>query len=207
MTEKGSSNSNTASGGNVSDSGNVTVNIPQSHKTSSLVTIVVPIVSALLIAVGGAYAKYRFDLWNVPEKTKAQTNTLLGLTKETLKIANSKQVPSDVIERLKRLELQARAIGANITLLQKPEGQFSSQADFWLGKDNAGILGGTTSFGVNEEYSDGQIYLTVNGKGQYMPAGGRYDFKTKDSQSCFITYIGKFSESNLYGFKIECGVQ
>ena len=206
MTEK-RSNSSIASGGNVSNSGNVTVNVPQPHKTRIWVAVIVPIVSALLIGVGGAYAKYSFDLWRAPEKTKAQTNTLLGLTKETLEIAKSKQVPSDVIERLKEIEMQARAIGVNITLLQKPKGQFSSQADFWLGKNNAVILGGTTSFGVNDEASDGQLYLTVNGKRQYMRAGGRVNFETKDSQACFITYIGKFSGTNLYGFKIECNVQ
>lgn len=201
------SNSNEASSGNISNNGNVTVNVPQSNKSNILITVAVPIVAALLIGVGGAYAKYQFDLWSAPEKTQAQTDTLLGLVKETLDIANSKKVSSDVINRLKKLEIQARAIVANIVLLQKPKGQFSSQADFWLEKDNATILGGTTSFGVNQEYSNGQIHLTVNGKRKNMSAGGRYDFKSKDGQPCFITYIGKFSENNLYGFKIECGVK
>lgn len=201
------SSASATSGGGVSHSGNVTqtVNIPPSDKSGIAVAVVVPIVAALLIGVGGAYAKYRFDLWNAPEKTQAQTNTLLGLVKEILEVGNSKQLPADVTERLKKLERQARAIGANVEVLQKPKGQFSSQADFWLWKNTAGTLGGTTSFGVNNEGSSGVLYVTVNGVRKKMLAGDRIDYKTVDGQTCFVSYIGKFSEASQYGFKIECG--
>ncbi len=200
-------NSATATGGSVSNSGNIsqTVNVPEPTKTSTIVSIVIPLLAAVISGVGGAYAANRFALMMAPEKTRAESNTLLGLVRETIEISATKQLPPEVIERLKQLEQQAKAVEANVTLLQHPAGVASGQADFWLRKNNGVILGRTTSFGVTGETGAGELYIVVNGSSRGMAAGGRVDFKTDTGKDCFVTYTNRSPDGPLYGFKIACG--
>ena len=202
------SNPGVASGGSVSHSGNIsqTVHVaaPEAAKPGWAATLVVPVLAAVLAAVAGAYAKARFDLWAAPEQTAAGTRTLLGQAAEARELATARKAPPELIDKLVRIEQQARAVEANVALLQKPKGQLSSQADFWLRRNTAVVLGNTTSFGVTSEYGNGALYLTVNGGGANMNAGGRYNYKDAGGKACFVTYVGKAADAELYGFKLEC---
>lgn len=199
------SNSGIATGGSVNNSGNIsqTVHVPGPSKASTTISIVVPLLAALISGIGGAYAASQFSLMNAPARTKADTSNLLGLVRETIEIANAKQAPPEISDHLKQIEQQARAVEAGIALLQRPAGVASGQADFWLRRNSAVTLGKTISFGVNNE-ANGTLLVSVNGIARNLPAGGRVDFKTDTGKKCFATYTGKSPDGSLYGFKTEC---
>jgi hypothetical protein len=201
------SNSGMASGGNVSNSGNIsqTVNVPGASKASHTISIVIPLLAASISAIGGAYAQNQFAHMRAPERTQAGTNTLIGLSQETLELAKARQTSTEVIDRIRQIEEQARAVEASAALLQRPAGVVSGTADFWLPKNGGVTLGRTTSFGVQTEYGNGTLAVIANGNGQTMPSGGRINFKSDAGKNCFVTYVGKAPGSSLYGFKTECG--
>lgn len=201
------SNSGAAYGGNVSNSGNITqtVNVPGASKASHTISIVIPLLAASISAIGGAYAQNQFAHMRAPERTQAGTSTLIGLSQETLELAKARQTPADVIERIKQIEEQARAVEASAALLQRPGGVASGTADFWLPKNGGVTLGRTLSFGMQGEYGNGTLSIVANGNGQTMPSGGRVNFKSDTGKNCFVTYVGKAPATSLYGFKTECG--
>lgn len=202
-----SKNSPDAALGSASNSGNInnTVNVPGQAKPSNWTVVAIPLIAALISGIGGAYAANRFAVMMAPEKTRAESNTLIGLVKEVMVLTATKQLPPEVNEKLQQIEQQARAVEANAALLQRPAGVASGQADFWVRKSGGVTLGHTTSFGVTAEHPAGFLYIVVNGQQSKMPAGGRVNFKTDAGKNCFVTYTGKSPDSTLYGFKTECG--
>lgn len=173
--------------------------------TGTPARILIPLVVALLAALGGAYAQYRFDVWHAPDRTLAETRTLLGMAKDTIEMANAQAVSLDIMDRLRHIERQARAIEANLALLQGADRQADIQADFWLWEQGAATLGGTTSLALNQARADGSLALTVNGAAMTLSPGGRIHFNDRDDLPCAATYSGKPPGADLHGFQIVCG--
>lgn len=173
--------------------------------TGAPARIFIPLVVALLAALGGAYAHYRLALWHAPDRTLAETRTLLGMAKETIELADAQALSPDLMDRLRRIERQTRAIEANLALWQGADRQVNLQADFWLWEQGAATLGGTTSFALNQARADGSLALTVNGAALTLSPGERIHFNDRDDLPCAVTYSGKPPGADLHGFQIVCG--
>lgn len=192
------SNSSSSSTGDISQT--VNVNTPGTSKLVIFASIAIPIIAAIV----GAYANRYLALKMAPENTAHETLTLVGELKNLNELATSKKVDPDVLKVINQLEDKARAVEVNLSLLEKQAGVSSNQANLWLRMNNGAILGRTTSFGVTGEYANGVLIIRVNEKQQFMPAGGKVNFKTEQGKECFITYTGKSTDGKLYGFRTEC---
>ena len=174
---------------------------------SSLGSHVVQIIAAVLGALAGAFGNHYLALAQAPQATEAGTRTLYGLARNTLQIATLEQVSSDLLDHIRQLEQQAKAVEVNLKRLDAPAGEISSQADFWLRPDKGVTLGGTTTFGVQGTNSAQSLVVVLNGYKRRLSVGSRVDFQTQDNRKCFMNYIGKAPEGELYGFKINCQSQ
>ena len=168
--------------------------------------ILIPVIIAIVSALGGGYIKKQFDLSTALEKTNVKTQTLLGLALDIEKLASKNQDSGDILKKVKELAIQARAVEVAASQLRNPHALVKQDVDFWLRKNTTAILGGGISFGVNDDYF-GVPQITVYGKRHNFQAGERIDFKTTDGESCFVSFIVKPTNELLYGFKIVCPSQ
>lgn len=202
-TSKTNMNSGIASGGSVQNSGSHTqkVIVHGPSGANIFISIVIPIIAA----VSGAYATYKFNLLNAPEKTVIGSNTLLGQVKDLQKIVTSLNPSPEISKRLVEIEQQAQAIQANVSRLQKSDVLVSGEVDFWLDANVAVMLGNTTPFSVISGNSSWITY-ELDGKagGVYLPPAGKLEFKTDKGNNCFLNYMGKSPKADIYGFKIIC---
>jgi hypothetical protein len=189
--------------GSVSGHGNITqVTNVSSEKSGKFSSIFVPILAAVI----GAYATHQFTLMRAPERTEDQTETMLGMAREALKVANSTQANPVVITRLEEIASQAQALQANIQLLKPSKDGADFQADFWLPIGKGIVLGDSAAFGVNSIREKGGIYVRIYGRSRLMEVGSNLDYKTKSGKSCEIVYVGS-SDLGLHGFKTICNSQ
>lgn len=143
MAENDSNRSSGASNsGNISQAVKVDVGSAGQGRWYLTKDVLIPVIVALVSAVGGGYIKQQFDLSTAPEKTKAETQTLLGLAKEIESLATANQVSAEVIDKVKQLAVQARAIEVTASHLQGPRGSITQDVDFWLRQNTTAILGG-----------------------------------------------------------------
>jgi hypothetical protein len=180
-----------------------TVNV-EAAKSSKLATLVVPLLAALISAVGGAYATHQFSLARAPERTASQTETLLGVARGAIELAQSTRADPALLAKLQDLASQTQAVQANVELLRSPPGSASLQADFWLPMNKGALLGDAASFGVNGAWGPGDIRVQLNERSSRIQAGVRLPYKTKQGKSCYVMYVGQSPDAKLHGFKTSC---
>lgn len=166
--------------------------------------VVIPVIVGLITALGGAYARHRFDIESAPERTVANTLTLIALSNEALALATQKSTSPEVIAKMQEVASQARAVEAAAALLGDGTKAGAQRADFWLRPGAGGIrLGDTISLGIRSIDPNGNLAISLNNAPRGLPSGGVVEFGAQ-GKKCFATYVSKSPDASLIGFNVSC---
>ena len=157
----------------------------------------------LIIAMAGGFATHEYSLIRAPDRTKADTENILGLANSISALTASGANSQELKEKLSELKAQARAIEANLVRLRTPEGTISTHVDFWLPLNRGATLGGTTPFAVIGVPNSGRVYVRLKGHRESMDVADPKEFTNKNGETCSIIYVTR-SPDHLYGFKLNC---
>jgi hypothetical protein len=175
------------------------------HKPSKMSGIVVPLLAAVISGVGGAYATHQLALMRADETSRNGTETLLGIAKGAIEVAQANKASPELLQKLETLASQAQSVQASLQATHQPPGTASLQADFWLSVGHGAKLPKEGTVGLNKVVGPGDIWISFNDGGGRIPSGKKLEYKGNDGTKCYLVYVGAAPDEKLHGFKTWCG--
>jgi hypothetical protein len=186
---------------NVSGQANITNTLSvETPKSGKWISIVVPLLAAVL----GAYATHKLTLMRAPALTESGAETLLGLSREAIALAQASNASAELVQKLETMSSQAQGVEASARSLRQPVGAASLQADFWLAVGQGAKLPKEATIGVRRVSTASSIGISFNDLSVIISSGEKRAYKAADGSECYVVYMGASPDAKLHGFKTWC---
>jgi hypothetical protein len=163
----------------------------------------VPVITAVLAAAGGAYVTSAMSKANASERAISNSITINTVAQEAIQSAKAAGSPPELLTKLNEIQGLAREVEADAVALEAKEEHIELKADIILRTGQAGRIGdGSATLGVTGPSGDQDVRVRFKGSSGSMEPGETTDSYTgADGGSYHIVYTGRVPGTELFGFQ------